>query len=53
VPDGMRRLVVTGDLSEVTGSADTVVEHVLAGSSDAYLRQRRQIIAATYDGARP
>ena len=52
VPDGMRRLVVTSDLADVTGSADTVVEHVLAGSSQEYLRQRRQIITATYDGAR-
>ena len=53
VPDGTRRLVVTTDLAEVNGSADTVVEHVLAGSSPQYLNRRRSIITDTYDGARP
>jgi UDP:flavonoid glycosyltransferase YjiC (YdhE family) len=51
VPAGFRRLLVTRDLAEVSATADVVVEHVLAGGSDAYLRARRGIIASSYPGS--
>lgn len=51
-PHDVRRLVVTHDLAEVTGAPDVVVEHVLPGTSDGYLRRRRGIIASSYPSAR-
>ena len=48
VPAGVRRLVVTEDLAEVSGADDVVVEHLLAGSSARYLRERRAIIDDCY-----
>jgi glycosyltransferase involved in cell wall biosynthesis len=53
LPPGVRRLVVTTDLAAVgngPGSAgsDAVVEHVLAGRSAEYLRERREIIDDCY-----
>ena len=50
VPAGFRRLVVTRELAEVSTAENVVVEHVLAQGSDAYLRARRVIIAASYPG---
>jgi hypothetical protein len=49
VPAGMHRLVVTHDLAEVSKASGEVIEHVLAGSSERYLRERRDIISASYD----
>jgi Glycosyltransferase family 28 C-terminal domain len=50
VPTGMRRLVVTEDLAAV-GTAGAVVEHLLAGSSTAYLQARRRVITDSYEVA--
>jgi len=52
VPAGTRRLVVTHDLGVVDEQPDAAVEHVLAGSSDAYLSRRREIAETAY-GVRP
>jgi hypothetical protein len=52
VPEGVRRLLVTHDLTDVGGSADVAVEHILEGSSADYLAVRRAIIADSYDGVR-
>lgn len=53
LPPGTRRLLVSDDLADVARGGDVVVEHVLAGSSAAYLRTRRSIIEASYDAGRP
>jgi UDP:flavonoid glycosyltransferase YjiC (YdhE family) len=49
LPTGVRRLVVTHDLAELTRHPDAAIEHVLADSSEAYLRDRRAIIARIYE----
>jgi hypothetical protein len=53
LPPGVRRLLVTHDLADVRAAGDVVVEHVLDGSSAAYLSIRRSIIADSYDGVLP